>query len=1077
MTILLTKVRPPQRRKDILRRVRLVDTLHQNLHRKLTFVSAPAGYGKTTLLVDFAADVDAIVLWYRIGAEDNDLVQFVQHLIASFQQKIPRFGVALEERLNTIGSAPDAPSLAIDFINEVEQRVEDFSLLILDDYHLAGENQQIVDFVENLLEHLPDRLRILIGSRSVYGIPTASLYVRDELVTISADELRFRADELQKLVLQNYRMRLSDEQAEEFSKRADGWIVAILLALRTMENGVLPKLRGGITKIYEYLAEEVVNRQSAELRDFMMATSILNDFNEAQCNYLLERKDSTLFLRALEDRNLFVSRTETNEGASYRYHQLFAEFLQDYFARSQAERLRELHRRTATWHQKREEWEAAIAHKLAAGDKQEAAEWIDGVAGKFYASDRPTLLARWLELLAKAPDCRKYAPRLLLYQAKTFNNQGHIESSLKLLKISEPILKEENDLELLANAINTKGMAYRVLGKHREARVFALQAQKLLGGETARSKRSRQWNQAERLKGITSYYLGEIPLSIKHLENAVTGLRKLVNASQGGLQNVYAYDLAECLNDLGLIYISTGEMLNSQKAFQECLDIHKKIHSNLGALANARNNVAYLQHQIGHYAEAWKEYAQALENAKAVNRIREQIAILNGRGELLLELNEVEDALSNFQKAIAFGKQYGEKPELMATYVGMAKVEKVLGQHQEAMTWLRKAASFPGNPLPQIEYLGELGAVYAAMGQHELALKQFKAVLKESSNGSVPTQREILAAFLAARTLFREGKIEKAKTLLSEALEGAAELGYDQFLVVAARTSMDFLGAMVVSSPNPQIKSLFGRATKFQTGKVSLEIKPVIQKTPQIQIEVRAFGQGEIRINGELLPTSVWRSSRARGLFFYVLDRGKARKETIGLDFWPDFSAGKISSNFHATLWRVRQALGFKDAILFEGDQYSLHPSIRIWYDVSEFERYLHSATNPKLTDLERSETLRQAIKLYQAPYLQYLYMEWADRRREELRNGYLEALSRLAKIESQEKRFGEAKKLYERIVSVDPYRDEAHLSLMKCLTLSGAPSAAIAHYNRYKALLRKELNSEPLPELQEYYETLTVKA
>src|SRR3990170_4995951 len=395
MTILLTKVRPPQRRKDILRRVRLVDALHQNLQRKLTFVSAPAGYGKTTLLVDFANDVDAIVFWYRIGAEDNDLVQFVLHLVASFQQKVPKFGEAIEERLTTMGSAPDAPSLAVDFINEIEQKVEDFSLLILDDYHLAGENQQIVDFVENLLEHLPDRLRILIGSRSVYGIPTASLYVRDELVTISADELRFRPEELQKLVLQNYRMRLSDEQAEEFSKRADGWIVAILLALRTMENGVLPTLSGGITKIYEYLAEEVVNRQSPELRDFMMATSILNDFNEALCNYLLERKDSAVWLRALEDRNLFVSRTETSEGASYRYHQLFSEFLQDYFARSKGERLRDLHRRAAGWHKKREEWEEAIGHKLSAGDKREAAKWIDAVAGKYYASERTVLLSTW----------------------------------------------------------------------------------------------------------------------------------------------------------------------------------------------------------------------------------------------------------------------------------------------------------------------------------------------------------------------------------------------------------------------------------------------------------------------------------------------------------------------------------------------------------------------------------------------------------------------------------------------------------------------------------------------------------
>ena len=93
MTILLTKVRPPQRRKDVLRRVRLIDILHQNLHRKLTFVSAPAGYGKTTLLVDFADDVDAMVFWYRISPEDNDLVQFVQHLVAAFQQQNPKFGL------------------------------------------------------------------------------------------------------------------------------------------------------------------------------------------------------------------------------------------------------------------------------------------------------------------------------------------------------------------------------------------------------------------------------------------------------------------------------------------------------------------------------------------------------------------------------------------------------------------------------------------------------------------------------------------------------------------------------------------------------------------------------------------------------------------------------------------------------------------------------------------------------------------------------------------------------------------------------------------------------------------------
>lgn len=211
MSILLTKVRAPQRRKDILHRVRLVDTIHQNLHRKLTYISAPAGYGKTTLLIDFANDVDAIVCWYLISPQDRDLVEFTRHIVAAFQQQIPQFGKELEEALSMPTAEHDPASLAAEIINEVERRIDDFCVLVLDDYHLAGENEVIVDFIENLLEHLPDHLRILIGSRSVYGIPTANLYIRDELITIGAEELRFRAEELQRLVRQNYHVRLFQE--------------------------------------------------------------------------------------------------------------------------------------------------------------------------------------------------------------------------------------------------------------------------------------------------------------------------------------------------------------------------------------------------------------------------------------------------------------------------------------------------------------------------------------------------------------------------------------------------------------------------------------------------------------------------------------------------------------------------------------------------------------------------------------------------------------------------------------------------------------------------------------------------
>ncbi|MEX1248064.1 MAG: BTAD domain-containing putative transcriptional regulator [Anaerolineales bacterium] len=1074
MAILLTKVRPPQRRKDVLRRVRLIDILHQNLHRKLTFVSAPAGYGKTTLLVDFAADVDAIVCWYRISPEDNDLVQFVAHLIAAFQQQVANFGKELEEKLNSMGGAPDAATLAVDFINEVEQKVDDFSLLVLDDYHLAGENQQIVDFVENFLEHLPDRLRILIGSRSVYGIPTANLYVRDELVTISAEELRFRAEELQKLVLQNYRIRLSDEQADEFAKRADGWIIAILLALRTMENGTLPKLSGGIQQVYEYLAEEVVSRQSEHLRDFMLATSILGDFNEALCNYLLERKDSASSLQALEDRNLFVSRTEMTEGPSYRYHQLFSEFLQDYFGRTQKPRLAALHHRAAEWHRGRKEWEAAIDHKLAAGDKEKAAAWIDKVAKEYYVAGRQALLARWVTALGTDPNMQKEAPRLLLYHAKFLVNQSRFAESLRPLDIANPAFKHEGDFDLLANVAITRGMVARFTGEYKQAINLAQQAQDLLNKKSKRRRHSLQWYQAERLKGLPTYFLGDIRGAIKYLKAAVAGFRRLGSVGRGNHKFGNLYDLAETLNDLGLVYINNGQLLDAQQAFQETLDIHINLRSNLGALASARNNIAYLHHQIGQYAEAWHEYSLALEHARAANLIRVQVAILNGRGDLLLDVGEKEEAERSFQQAHSLP---GEPTELVGTFAGLARVERLRGHFSESMNWLRRGASFRGGAMDETDYALEMGNVYAGMGQLDLALREFEKAMAGWPKQKAPKQSQVMAAFLAAKTHLQKQQAQKAEKLLNKALEGAARLGYDQFLVAAARWSNNFLSQFVQTNSSEQIKALAERAANFIPGKAALERKSSEPTVRSIHIEVQAFGPGEIRLDGELLSMSVWRSSRARALFFYLLDRGRARKDTIGLDFWPDFSSGKISSNFHATLWRVRQALGFKEAIVYEQDHYSLHPSFGIWYDVWEFESYLKKAGEEQLSKRARGELLKQALDLYKQSYLQDIFMEWTDRRREELRALYVDALLDLASMEAESKHYREAKLLYEKILGVDPYRDEVHLSLMKCLALSGAPSAAIAHFKQYRALLRKELNAEPLRELREYYNQLSIKA
>ncbi|MGH2581380.1 MAG: BTAD domain-containing putative transcriptional regulator, partial [Anaerolineales bacterium] len=448
-----------------------------------------------------------------------------------------------------------------------------------------------------------------------------------------------------------------------------------------------------------------------------------------------------------------------------------------------------------------------------------------------------------------------------------------------------------------------------------------------------------------------------------------------------------------------------------------------------------------------------------------------------GLGSLLIDLDQLEEARRYLNEALKLGSQTGETRELRLIHLSLAALERLNGRFNEALNWLRKSGEATKGATNSIDYALELGNIYAAMEQRELALEQFETTLTPEKTVEGLSQSQVLAAFAAARMHFYLGRESEVWGRLELCLKGAAKLGYDHFLVISAYRNQDFIDHLAKNNPSAQLQNLISRASQFQPGEELLEPETIVEKVPDVHIQVQAFGHVQVRRNGELLPSTIWTSNRARALFFYLLLHEKAGKETIGLDFWPDFSPGKVSSNFHSTLWRLRQALGFRDAIVFEEEQYKFHPSITVWYDVAEFQNYVRQARSEKLSRAARSELLQQAITLYQGPYLPDVYMDWADQYRDELRNTYLEALASLASIEAKNKRFGESRKLYEKIVSVDPYRDAIHLELMKCLTLMGSPSAALAHYKRYKALLRKELNVEPLPELQEYFEQLAVKA
>ena len=246
-----------------------------------------------------------------------------------------------------------------------------------------------------------------------------------------------------------------------------------------------------------------------------------------------------------------------------------------------------------------------------------------------------------------------------------------------------------------------------------------------------------------------------------------------------------------------------------------------------------------------------------------------------------------------------------------------------------------------------------------------------------------------------------------------------------------------------------------------------------MNKPLQLSFQATAFGDGEIRRNGEIIPNASWRSAGARALFFYILDKGKVKRDDIVVHFWPDFSNAKVNSNFHATLWRVRNALGSKRIISFENDFYFINPRVDIFYDVKEFEELLKKFHSLDSSIIEQREISLQLLDLYKGDFLYDVDMDWSNDRRTQLRERFNSFLEKYAGIEFNRGSFAEAREIFEKAIEFDPYQDYLHLGLMKCLLELKLPALAKTHFINYRKKIREDLKIEPLIELVELFEQI----
>ncbi len=441
--LLSTKLHPSQAHPKLVARPRLVENLIGDSGRRLTLLSAPAGFGKTTLLNEWIRSRTGdghSVAWVSLDEGDNDPVRFLSYLVAALQGTgEEEFGEGVLAALRS----PEPPRMEAvlgTLINELVDLPGKVAI-ILDDYH-AIDSESVHRIVSFLLEHLPGSVHLVISSRVDPPLPLARLRARRQMTELHAGDLRFTSEEAAAFLKDVMSLDLSADDVSALEGVTEGWIAALQLAALSMRerkdiSGFIRSFSGGHRDVFDFLAEEVLERQAERVQSFLLETSILTSLSGPLCNALTGRDDGQHTLERLERENLLVVPLD-DQRRWYRYHHLFADFLRGRLERERPEQLAPMHLRAAVWCEENALVAEAVRHALSAGAYERAARLMEsGVGQTWYRGEVVTLL-NWLRQLPK--EAMRRRPLLLVWYPAALMLVGRFDGDESLLREAEGVV-------------------------------------------------------------------------------------------------------------------------------------------------------------------------------------------------------------------------------------------------------------------------------------------------------------------------------------------------------------------------------------------------------------------------------------------------------------------------------------------------------------------------------------------------------------------------------------------------------------------------------------------------------------
>jgi LuxR family maltose regulon positive regulatory protein len=617
--ILATKLNIPPPRAKIVLRPRLIERLNEGLSagRKLTLISASAGFGKSTLVSEWVAGCGRPVAWLSLDEGDNDLAGFLTYLVAALKTIKVEVGAGLLEALQA-PQPPSTESILTALLNEIAAFPDHF-VLVLDDYHVL-DSKPVDEALTFLLDHLPPQMHLVITTREDLHLSLARLRARDQLTELRAADLRFTHAEVAEFLNQAMSLQLSAEDITALEARTEGWITGLQLAALALQGSLsmqghpdtsrfIKSFTGSHRFVLDYLVEEVLQQQTERIRSFLLQTSILERLSGPLCDAVTEQKEGRGLLETLERGNLFTIPLD-DQRHWYRYHHLFTEVLLAHAQEEQPSQIPLLHKRASVWFEQNNLPAESIRHALAAGDFERAA----GLIEKTYpAMDASFQSAAWLGWVRKLPDeVVRARPVLSVDYARALMDSGEFEAGMSWLQDAEQRLEG-----------SAEGMVLTDEAQFRTLRVkIAL----------ARSNHAQVQGD---FGGAVKY--AELALELSPEEDS--------------------YSHAMATTTLGMAYWSRGDLDGAQRALSVWMNYCQKVGNIIFAVATG----AYLAGIIvaqGRLREAERTYKQSIQLASTHDQVRHVSANLYlGLGLLYHEQGDQQSAAQHLRKSGELGEQ------------------------------------------------------------------------------------------------------------------------------------------------------------------------------------------------------------------------------------------------------------------------------------------------------------------------------------------------------------------------------------------------------------------------------------